>query len=122
MEEKREDRALDVLREFLGLDAIGREIVFRFLIQPESSLQEVANYLADTFRRPFTLQAVHWRIGVMRKGNPTFGRLLSRTDLRIGPVGSRESRGIPTPPPAPQNAGTGQRRLKSDSLKTRLHT
>ncbi len=79
-----EDRALDVLRAFLGLDAIGREIIFTALREPETSLQQIANYLQVTFRRPFTLQAVHWRIRTMQRLGATFERVLARVDRRVG--------------------------------------
>ena len=78
------DFALDVLREFIGLDAISREIVFRFLIRPESSLLDVANHLSNTFQRLFTLQAVHWRVKVMTK-SPYLAKILERVDVRVFP-------------------------------------
>ena len=98
VEPKPEDGLLDGLRAFLGLDAIGREICFRYLQEPESSLEAVANHLSGLFLRPFTLQAVHWRIRAMEK-LPGIGRLLAMVDrrtLRIsngdGPVASTPAR------------------------------
>lgn len=76
------DLALEALRAVIGLDAVGREIVFRYLADPGTTLQAVASYLSKTFRRPFTLQAVHWRIRVMQKKGRPF------TDLLQGSIGS----------------------------------
>ena len=82
--EEKDDVTLDALRVFLSLDAVGREIVFRYLSEPETTLQEVASYLSETFRRPFTLQAVHWRIKVMGRQSEALGRMLARVDGRTG--------------------------------------
>ena len=75
--------ALDALSAVIGLDAEGREIVFRYLIEPEITLEGVANYLAKTFRRPYTPQAVHWRVKVMQRKSEALARLLVRVDARM---------------------------------------
>lgn len=72
----------DVLRRFIGMDSVDREIIFHALAFPGYTRTSLALHLTGMFRKHYTKQAVQYRIRAMRKTDEVARVILKPVDIR----------------------------------------